>query len=129
MPWCADFYQRAWVNVLPSVYLDCYGHHHLIPELMGNTLLEAMACGTPAICSRVGGMPEFIRHGETGFIFDSLPELSDQLRRLAGSPRLVETIGRQARQAARQEFSHEAAAGKLLAVYRSLLATGEKAAA
>ncbi len=27
--------------------------------------------GTPVICSRVGGMPEFVRHGETGYIFDT----------------------------------------------------------
>ena len=67
-----QLYRQAWVNVLPSVYLDCFGQSHVAPELMGLTLLEAMACGTPVLCSRVGGMPEFIRHGETGFVFDEL---------------------------------------------------------
>ena len=50
-----ELYRRAWANVLPSVYRDYYGHTHLCPELMGFTLLEAMACGTPAICSNVAG--------------------------------------------------------------------------
>ena len=52
-----SLYRRAWVNVLPSVYRDYYGTTHLSPELMGFTLLEAMACGTPAICSNVAAMP------------------------------------------------------------------------
>ena len=64
-----DYYRRAWVNVLPSQYQDCYGTSYVAPELMGLTLLESMACGTPVICSRVGAMPEFVQHGETGYIF------------------------------------------------------------
>ena len=66
---------------------------------MGFTLLEAMACGTPAICSRVAAMPEFVRDGETGFVFDRPDELTDRLRHLAGDPALVERMGRQARAA------------------------------
>ena len=73
--------------MLPSVYRDCYGHAHLAPELMGLTLLEAMACGTPAICSRVAAMPEFIREGETGFVFDTPEDLARQLRAPRGRPR------------------------------------------
>ena len=83
----------AWANILPSVYVDCYGNMHRAPELMGFTILEAMACGTPAISSRVAAMPEFIRDGETGFVFDEPDELAEQLRRLAADPELVETDG------------------------------------
>ena len=88
-----DLYRRAWVNVLPSVYQDCYGNTYAAPELMGFTLLEAMACGTPAICSRVGGMPEYVRDGETGFIFDTQAELTERLRLLAGDPALADRMG------------------------------------
>jgi glycosyltransferase involved in cell wall biosynthesis len=124
-----DLYARSWVNVLPSVYRDCYGQSYLAPELMGFTLLEAMACATPAICSRVAAMPEFIRNGETGFIYDELDDLTHQLRLLAGNPRLVEKMGRWARETVLQEFDLKIAGARLRAVYDDLLGTVVEAAA
>jgi glycosyltransferase involved in cell wall biosynthesis len=116
-----DLYGRAWVNVLPSVYLDCYGIPYLAPELMGFTLLEAMACGTPVICSRVAAMPEFVIEGETGFIFDNQDQLTEQLLKLAEDPHLVEKMGWQARLAVEQQYDLKVAGAKLWAVYESLL--------
>ena len=49
-----DLYRKAWAVVLPSLYEDSYGNTYLAPELMGFSLLEGMACGAPAVCSRVG---------------------------------------------------------------------------
>jgi glycosyltransferase involved in cell wall biosynthesis len=114
-----DLYRRAWATVLPSVYQDCYGNSYTAPELMGFTLLESMACGTPAIASRVGAMPEFIREGETGFVFDDLAQLSDQLGLLAGDVDLVEQMGHRGRQVVEQEYDLKVAGRKMLDVYRS----------
>ena len=116
-----DLYRRAWANVLPSVYVDCYGHAHEAPELMGLTLLEAMSCGTPAVCSRVAAMPEFVRDGETGFIFDDLDELTARLRRLATEPGLADRLGRQGRALVEREFDYRVAGAKLVDVYDGLL--------
>ncbi len=124
-----NLYRRAWVNVLPSVYQDCYGNTFVAPELMGFTLLEAMACGTPAICSRVAAMPEFIREGETGFVFNDRDELTAQLRRLAGNPTLVETMGARARRAIDEEFSLKIAGRKMLDVYQSVVPQPQEAVA
>jgi glycosyltransferase involved in cell wall biosynthesis len=124
-----DLYRRAWVNVLPSVYRDCYGYTHVAPELMGFTLLEAMACGTPAICSRVAAMPEFVRHGETGFVFDTPEQLTSQLRQLARDPALVERMGRSARASIDQEFSLRVAGRKMLNVYRDVFARAKEGGA
>jgi glycosyltransferase involved in cell wall biosynthesis len=124
-----DLYRRAWVNVLPSVYRDCYGNTHVAPELMGFTLLEAMACGTPAICSRVAAMPEFVEHGKTGFIFDSPAQLGRQLQALAETPKLVETMGGRARREVETEFSLRVAGRKMLELYRNIDAVHSEAAA
>jgi glycosyltransferase involved in cell wall biosynthesis len=122
-------YARAWAVVLPSVYRDCYGNVHRAPELMGFTLLEAMACGTPAICSRVGAMPEFVRDGQTGFVFDGPDDLADRLRALAGTPGLADEMGTEARRVVEVGFDLEVAGAKLLAVYEELLARARGVAA
>jgi glycosyltransferase involved in cell wall biosynthesis len=44
------------------------------PEPFGLVLIEAMACGTPAIGFRRGAVPEVIEHGSTGFVVDSIDE-------------------------------------------------------
>lgn len=46
---------------------DCF----LLPsetESFGLSALEALACGVPVVASDVGGLPEVVRHGETGFL-------------------------------------------------------------
>lgn len=122
-----DLYRRAWVNVLPSVYVDCYGQSYEAPELMGFTLLEAMACGTPAISSRVAAMPEFIDEGVTGFVFDELDDLTAQLRRLATTPGLADRMGRAGRRAVERHFDYRVAGAKLVAIYDRLIARHSRA--
>ncbi|MEX0651046.1 MAG: glycosyltransferase family 4 protein [Actinomycetota bacterium] len=49
---------------------------HLInfEEPFGFSVVESMACGTPVVANRRGSMPELVRHGENGFLVDSLDE-------------------------------------------------------
>jgi glycosyltransferase involved in cell wall biosynthesis len=61
-------YQRAMCIVLPSVYRTDEGYETAVPELLGQTLLEGMACGAPAICTDVASMPEIVEHGVSGFV-------------------------------------------------------------
>lgn len=61
-------YRTAKVTILPSVHTTCYGDYTSVPELMGFTLLESQACGTPVICTDAGAMHEFVDHGRTGFV-------------------------------------------------------------
>jgi glycosyltransferase involved in cell wall biosynthesis len=63
-------YQTAKVTVLPSVHRPYNGGYSPVPELMGFTLLESQACGTPALCTDAGAMKEFVAHGETGFVVE-----------------------------------------------------------
>lgn len=61
-------YRRALCVVLPSVFRTMYGKETALPELLGQTLLEGMACGVPVICTDVAGMPEVVQDGVTGFV-------------------------------------------------------------
>lgn len=61
-------YRTAVVTVLPSVHTTCYGDYTPVPELMGFTLLESQACGTPVICTDAGAMHEFVDNGRTGLV-------------------------------------------------------------
>lgn len=57
---------------------------HLINfnEPFGLSMIEAMACGTPVIARGRGSVPEIIRHGETGFIVQSVDEAVEAVSRL-----------------------------------------------
>ena len=102
-------YAAAEVFVFPSRY-----------EGFGLPPLEAMACGTPVICSNASSLPEVI--GEAGLLVppDDPPTLAAAIRRINGSPELrADLRARGLRQAA--QYSWEATARQTLAVYLNLL--------
>lgn len=117
-----ELYRSALAVVLPSVYEDLYGNTYLAPELMGFSLLEGMACAAPAVCSRVGAMPEFVSHGETGFVFDSPTELHEALARLAASPDLVAQLGAAGRASVVGEYDLRVAGANMRSLYERLVA-------
>lgn len=58
-------------DALPGYYAAC--DYLALPSMfegLPNVLLEAMACGVVPVCTRVGGMPDVLTDGETGFLFD-----------------------------------------------------------
>lgn len=117
-----DLYRNALATVLPSVYRDYAGTYHRMPELMGLTLLEAMACGTPAVCSNVGGMPELVEDGVTGFVYKSEPGLGDVLTRLRDHPEIAATVGQAARRAAVEQYDIGVVGARIHDLYREALA-------
>lgn len=85
------YYNAADVCVVPSYY-----------ESFGLVALEAMACGTPVIASRVGGLPTLVHHGHTGFLKPwRCPEaFANSVEMLLSSSRLLESMGNAARRRA-----------------------------
>lgn len=79
-------YRTAMVTVLPSVHRNCYGNYTAVPELMGFTLLESQACGTPVICTDAGAMSEFVDDNQTGFVVEqNSPEaIAEAIAKLMG---------------------------------------------
>jgi glycosyltransferase involved in cell wall biosynthesis len=94
----AELMARAQVLVLPS-----------LSEGLGRVLLEAMACGTPVIGSAVGGIPEIIQEGTTGFLIPpgDVGALAERLRWILQHPDQARQIGESARKFARELFSEE----------------------
>ena len=94
-----DYLNEAKLVVLPS-----YG------EGLPNIVLEAMACGTPVLAAPVGGIPDVIKHGETGFIMqDNTPEcIARNVIRALNHPDL-EKVTKNARALIEREYTLEAA--------------------
>lgn len=105
--------------VLPSVYVDLTGRRQELPELLGLVLLEAMACATAVICTRVGGMPEIVLEGETGFVVEpGSPEaLGSAISGLIARPDLAERMGQRARQEVLRRFTWDSVARRCLDAY------------
>jgi glycosyltransferase involved in cell wall biosynthesis len=116
-------YRRAQVVALPSVHRTCYGRQVAISELLGLSVLEAMASGTPVVCSRLGGLPEVVQDGTTGFLVTpgNVDELHDRIATLLTDPRLAARMGSRARELVLDRFTWRACATRCLAAYEELL--------
>jgi glycosyltransferase involved in cell wall biosynthesis len=119
----ARLYRSAAVLVLPSVHRTCYGRSVAISELLGLTVLEAMASGTPVICSRLGGLPEVVRDGETGFLTrpGDVAELGDRIRTVLADRALARRLGDNARQSVLERFTWDLCAQRCLTAYDAML--------
>ena len=85
------YYNAADVCVVPSYY-----------ESFGLVALESMACGTPVVATRVGGLPTIIHHGHTGYLKPwRCPEaFANSLEMIISSSGLQESLGTAARKRA-----------------------------
>ena len=94
-------------------------------ESFGLAALEAMACEVPVVASRIGGLPEVIDEGATGFLcdMDDPQAMADQTERLLRDPALRQTIGRAAADVVRQKYRTDAVVPLYEQFYREVLAT------
>lgn len=113
-------YQRAVCVVLPSVYRDCFGFETRVPELLGQTLLEGMACGTPGLCTSVGSLPEVVDHGKTGLVVppNEPAALRTALERFRDNPTEAIALGAAGRKRVLSRFSWSAVVERCLSAYR-----------
>jgi len=112
-------YRESVLTILPSVYNDCYGAFHPRAELLGLTLLESQANGTPVICTAVGGMPEFVTEGITGFVVppNNPAALRDRITLLINDHELARKIGLAGRQVVENRFTWRRVAESCLQIY------------
>lgn len=128
-PSLIQLYSGAAVFCCPSIY-----------EPFGIINLEAMACEVPVVATRVGGIPEVVAHGETGFLVpleqqqDSpfLPldpaqfayDLAQPLNRLLADDSMRQRFAKAGRRRALEKFSWKAIAAQTHDLYRQLVAHG-----
>lgn len=111
-------HSHAAVFVCPSIY-----------EPFGLVILEAMACETPVVASRVGGIPEIVVEGETGYLVNLDPAdpdgftrvLADRIEKLLRDTNLAARMGKAGRERVRRHFGWPAIASKTVELYETLL--------
>lgn len=93
-------------------------------EGLSNVLLEAMACGIPAVVSDIPGNTRVVRNGVEGLVVPvgDVDALAAAMSQLAKDPQLRAKMGRNARARAAQEFAIEKVAAQLEAAYAARLA-------
>jgi D-inositol-3-phosphate glycosyltransferase len=101
------YYSAADCVVVPSHY-----------ESFGLVAVEAMACGTPVVASRVGGLSLTVKDGETGYLVPARDAgaFADRIGRLLQSPALVARLGGAAAIAGRA-YSWRAVADRIVNLY------------
>ncbi len=107
-----ELYSHAHIFVCPSIY-----------EPFGIINLEAMACQTPVVASRVGGIKEVITHGETGLLVepDDPKELALAIESLLVDEDARVGMGHSGRRRVEEKFSWKAIAKETNTLYEELL--------
>lgn len=130
------------LNIADRVDFRGWVHPHAVPNLFnevsvvlmpsrweepfGLVALQAAQMGRPIIASRIGGLPEIIRHGETGLLVppEDPSALADALLTLSDGPRIAATMGAAARLHAANGFSIERCASLYQELYALAATTG-----
>jgi glycosyltransferase involved in cell wall biosynthesis len=114
-----EAYRRATCIVLPSVHDDMYGGHTDVPELLGQTLLEGMACGLPGVCTRVASLPEIVEDGVTGLVVPpgNPDALRAALQSLEDDPVRARRMGEAARADVASRFTWPSVVERCLSLY------------
>lgn len=112
-PKIVDYLSASDVLLLPSEQ-----------ESFGLAALEAMACEVPVIASRVGGLPEVVTDGETGFLSEvgDVEKMSADAARLLANEEMRREMGRRARESAVSRYSTDLVIPQYINFYERVLA-------
>ncbi|HYW21512.1 MAG TPA: glycosyltransferase [Nodularia sp. (in: cyanobacteria)] len=93
-------------------------------ESFGLTALESMACGTPVLAFRTGGIPDLVIHQETGWLADdigSIESLYQGLHWMLQHPQERSHLGKAARERVEREFTDDIMANRYINLYQELI--------
>ena len=106
-------YNLAHLTVYPST----------ASEPFGLTMLESLGCGKPIIVTQMGGMPEIIQNGITGYVIPvkDFEMLADRIIHLLEDDRVRRRLGRTGRQMVQIHYTKEIMTASILSLYKNLL--------
>ena len=92
-------------------------------EGFGLTPLEAMACGVPAVATKVGAFEELVVPGETGTLceIEDLEKITSDIAHCLEDPARLERMSQASRTHVLENFRLEGEAAAIIAIYRELL--------
>jgi len=104
------FYRRADVYVAPSVW----------DEPLGMVILEAMAAGTPVICTRKGGIMSIVKDGYNGYLVRprNSTQIAQAVNKLLANDQLREKMGGRAKRTVENKFTWEKVTDKFERIYQ-----------
>ena len=99
-----------------------------LQESFGQTVIEALACGTPVVGFAAGGIPDLVRPGRTGLLapVGDAAALRAAIARLLRDHEDRERMGREARAVAEAEYASPVQVARYLALYRRLLGEADE---
>jgi len=103
-----DWYRKSSVHVCPS-----------LREEVGNSILEAMACGTPVVATNVGNIPELVRDRRTGILVppDNASDLARAIEYVVENEDVRKRFACEARIHVSQNFSLDKTVSHLVQIY------------
>jgi glycosyltransferase involved in cell wall biosynthesis len=110
-------YSAADVFVLPSTQ-----------ENLANTVMEAIACGTPCVAFNIGGMPDMIEHQKNGYLAQPyrIEDLAQGIAWVLENEERHQKLSDRAREKAEQEFALEIQANRYLSLFSELSHGGDR---
>jgi glycosyltransferase involved in cell wall biosynthesis len=115
----------GWVSGDAKARLLAEAAVYVLPSYNENlpvSILEAMAAGLPVVSTRVGGIPDAVRHGMDGFLIEpgAKEDLAEHVVRLLRDPALRRRLGANGRQRALEQFSPAAVLAPLEQLYSAI---------
>jgi glycosyltransferase involved in cell wall biosynthesis len=107
-----DFFKNAAFLIIPSEWY----------ENAPMTILESFAYGKPVIGSNIGGIPEMVRHGESGLLFEmgNAEDLRTKIKEMLSSPSKITEMGQRARKIVEDEYNAEVHCKRLMEAYKRI---------
>jgi glycosyltransferase involved in cell wall biosynthesis len=107
----------AEIYSLANVYVSAS-----IEDNLPNTIMEAMACGTPTVAFNTGGIPDLIDHQQNGYLaeFESAADLAAGIKQILTSANADE-FSAAARDKVLREFNNDKVAGQYIRLYNTIL--------